>query len=209
MANTCSPPIAIRYRLASKPGPVFSPSLARLLPRHCHLPSHPRRRSATTARLAQFDDGHDRAILVQGDEGAAQVVRLGHRGTPSVNMQRRSCHVPAARPIASSCSARDKQRFRGFGRVEADRPSAWRYHPSSRQPRPSNEGAHADGGGDVCPQNQSFGETRDSGLGQTSKPRNRQRNRRFESISLQRSVCELSVSCSVSNAALLAYLRDP
>src|SRR6516162_2290903 len=111
--------------------------------------------------------------------------------------------------VRTSCSARHKQRFRGFGRVEADRPSGWRYHPSSRRPRPSNEGAHADGGGDVCPQNQSFGETRDSGLGQTSKPRNRQRNRRFESISLQRSVCELSVSCSVSNAALLAYLRDP
>src|ERR1700751_3202415 len=36
------------------------------------------------ARLAQFDDGYDRAILVQGDEGPAQVVRLGHRGTPSV-----------------------------------------------------------------------------------------------------------------------------
>src|SRR5262249_26435123 len=36
------------------------------------------------ARLAQFDDGDDRAILVQGDEGSAQVIRLGHRGTPSV-----------------------------------------------------------------------------------------------------------------------------
>src|ERR1700760_3162103 len=36
------------------------------------------------ARLAQFDDGNDRAILVQGDEGPAQVVWLGHRGTPSV-----------------------------------------------------------------------------------------------------------------------------
>src|SRR5437868_2637901 len=36
------------------------------------------------ARLAQLDDGNDRAILVQGDEGSAQVVRLGHRGTPSV-----------------------------------------------------------------------------------------------------------------------------
>src|SRR5215472_8521957 len=34
------------------------------------------------ARLAQLDDGNDRAILVQGDEGLAQVVRLGHRGTP-------------------------------------------------------------------------------------------------------------------------------
>jgi hypothetical protein len=36
------------------------------------------------ARLAHLDDGNDRAILVQGDEGSAQVVRLGHRGTPSV-----------------------------------------------------------------------------------------------------------------------------
>src|SRR5215469_13721058 len=34
------------------------------------------------ARLAQLDDGNDRAIVVQGDEGPAQVVRLGHRGTP-------------------------------------------------------------------------------------------------------------------------------
>src|SRR5215469_7834990 len=37
------------------------------------------------ARLAQLDDGNDRAILIQGDEGPAQVVWLGHRGTPSVN----------------------------------------------------------------------------------------------------------------------------
>jgi hypothetical protein len=36
------------------------------------------------ARLAHLDDGNDRAIVVQGDEGPAQVVRLGHRGTPSV-----------------------------------------------------------------------------------------------------------------------------
>jgi hypothetical protein len=33
---------------------------------------------------AHLDDGNDRAILVQGDEGPAQVVRLGHQGTPSV-----------------------------------------------------------------------------------------------------------------------------
>src|ERR1700680_4585479 len=52
-------------------------------------------------RLAQFDDGNDRAILVQGDEGPAQVVRLGHRGTPSVTYQRRWCHLLAARPIPS------------------------------------------------------------------------------------------------------------
>src|SRR5271168_538863 len=36
-------------------------------------------------RLAHLDDGTDCAILVQGDEGSAQVVRLGHRGTPSVS----------------------------------------------------------------------------------------------------------------------------
>jgi hypothetical protein len=36
------------------------------------------------ARLAQLDHGNYRAIVVQGDEGPAQVVRLGHRGTPSV-----------------------------------------------------------------------------------------------------------------------------
>src|SRR5436309_10220016 len=36
-------------------------------------------------RLAHLDDGNDRAILVQGDGGSAQVVRLGHQGTPSVS----------------------------------------------------------------------------------------------------------------------------
>src|SRR6266404_5941340 len=51
-------------------------------------------------RLAHLDDGNDRAILVQGDEGPAQVVRLGHQGTPCW-IQRRWCHFLAARPIAS------------------------------------------------------------------------------------------------------------
>src|SRR5438270_1788452 len=36
-------------------------------------------------RLAHLDDGNDRYILVQGDVGSAQVVRLGHQGTPSVS----------------------------------------------------------------------------------------------------------------------------
>src|ERR1700745_2852982 len=31
------------------------------------------------ARVAQLDDGNDRAILVQGDGVSVQVVRLGHR----------------------------------------------------------------------------------------------------------------------------------
>src|SRR5437764_5420234 len=46
------------------------------------------------ARLAQLDDGNDCAIVVQGDEGPAQVVQLGHKGTPSVSyLQRRWCHL--------------------------------------------------------------------------------------------------------------------
>src|ERR1700746_1513553 len=48
-------------------------------------------------RLAHLDDGNDCAILVQGDEGPAQVVRLGHRGTPSV---RHSDDVPISSPPA-------------------------------------------------------------------------------------------------------------
>src|ERR1700746_1845196 len=54
-----------------------------------------------TARLSHLDDGNDRAILVQGNEGPAQIVRLGHRGTPSIDVKRRNCHLLAARPIAS------------------------------------------------------------------------------------------------------------
>src|SRR5437764_15150838 len=52
------------------------------------------------ARVAQLDHGNNRAILVQGDEGSAQVVRLGHRGTPSVRCSDEVA-ILAARPIAS------------------------------------------------------------------------------------------------------------
>src|SRR5438270_8112618 len=51
-------------------------------------------------RLAQLDDRNDRAILVQGDEGSAQVVWLGHRGTPSLDAAAKLPFL-AARPIAS------------------------------------------------------------------------------------------------------------
>src|SRR5437868_9934039 len=51
-------------------------------------------------RLAHLDDGNDCAILVQGDEGPAQVVRLGHRGTPSVSHSDDGA-ISAACPIAS------------------------------------------------------------------------------------------------------------
>jgi len=52
------------------------------------------------ARLAQLDHGNDRAILVQGGEGSAQVVQLGHRGTPSLDAATKLPFL-AARPIAS------------------------------------------------------------------------------------------------------------
>ena len=63
------------------------------------------------ARLAQLDDGNDRAILVQGDEGPAQSLPRRRPGSFGWGiaalhrlMQRRSCHFLAARPIASSGS---------------------------------------------------------------------------------------------------------
>src|SRR5271168_3795075 len=64
-------------------------------------------------RLAHLDDGNDRAILIQGDEGPAQVVRLGHRGTPSVHA---ATMVPSPRRLPHSISrSRAKRRcFSGF-----------------------------------------------------------------------------------------------
>jgi hypothetical protein len=87
-----------------------------------HTPNQP-------ARLAHLDDGNDRAILVHGDEGPAQVVRLGHRGTPSVRSNDESCHVLAARPIESFSSALGRQWFRGFARVGGRSIVGAGYHP--------------------------------------------------------------------------------
>src|ERR1700756_5518574 len=56
--------------------------------------------------LAHLDDGNDRAILVQGHEGPAQIVRLGHRGTPSIDVSDEIA-ILAARPIASPPSSRE------------------------------------------------------------------------------------------------------
>src|SRR5271155_162211 len=102
-------------------------------------------------RLAHLDDGNDRAILVQGDEGPAQVVRLGHRGTPSVH-QRRWCHLLAACPIASlgptsehrCIRARDRTEFfrmpraeigDGLGASRGGAPAPLRLTIHSRQPQ--------------------------------------------------------------------------
>src|SRR5215813_6191583 len=52
------------------------------------------------ARLAQLDDDNDRAILVQRREGPAQIVRLGHRGTPSIDIGDEIAILGAC-PIAS------------------------------------------------------------------------------------------------------------
>src|SRR6516165_175247 len=52
------------------------------------------------ARLAHLDHGNDRAILVQCNEGPAQIVRLGHRATPSIDVSDEIA-TPPARPIAS------------------------------------------------------------------------------------------------------------
>src|SRR6516225_5086967 len=52
------------------------------------------------ARLAHLDDGNDRAILVQRHQGPSQIVRLRHRGTPSIDVSDEIA-ILAARPIAS------------------------------------------------------------------------------------------------------------
>src|SRR5271170_7550367 len=60
-------------------------------------------------RLAHLDDGNDRAILVQGDEGPAQVVRLGHRGTPSVRCAATMVPFPRRLPHSISWSRRRRR----------------------------------------------------------------------------------------------------
>src|SRR5438132_811496 len=70
--------IALAMQQAKQPFGIRLQLLARLT---LNAGEHPGNQSA---RLAHLDHGNDRAILVQGDEGPAQVVRLGHRGTPSV-----------------------------------------------------------------------------------------------------------------------------
>jgi hypothetical protein len=72
--------------------------------------------STGSARLAQLDDGNDRAILVQGDEGPAQVVRLGHRGTPSVRCSDEVA-ILAARPIASIGPSAGAPPYAGYTQV--------------------------------------------------------------------------------------------
>src|SRR6516162_1512325 len=58
------------------------------------------------ARLAHLDDDNDRAILVQGNEGPTQIVRLGHRATPSIDVSDEIA-ILAARPIASLSAGAD------------------------------------------------------------------------------------------------------
>ena len=53
-----------------------------------------------TSQLDWLISTNDRAILVQGLEGPAQIVRLGHRGTPSIDVSDEIA-ILAPRPIAS------------------------------------------------------------------------------------------------------------
>src|SRR5271169_4352270 len=75
-------------------------------------------------RLAHLDDGNDCAILVQGDEGSAQVVWLGHRGTPSVHA---ATMVPSPRrlPHSISRSRCEEQRRRSVPLRTGIRPSRY------------------------------------------------------------------------------------
>ena len=74
------------------------------------------------ARLAHLDDGDQRAMLLQGDEGPAQVVPLRH-GALRACFQRRWCLILAARPIASAPGRGRRHRpdrGRGADHDEAD-----------------------------------------------------------------------------------------
>jgi len=55
-------------------------------------------RADQPARLAHLDNGDQRAILVEGGEGPAQIIGLRHWRAPSLCFQRRWCHLLAARP---------------------------------------------------------------------------------------------------------------
>src|SRR5271169_5564596 len=83
-------------------------------------------------RLAHLDDGNDRAILIQGDEGPAQVVRLGHRGTPSVHA---ATMVPSPRrlPHSISWSHPERQRSEGATWVPPLLPVSESRPPEKRQ----------------------------------------------------------------------------
>src|SRR5215831_7864662 len=50
----------------------------------------------------EFDHGNQSIILIQGDEGPAEVVFwLRHSDSSVIGLQRRWCHALAARPITS------------------------------------------------------------------------------------------------------------
>src|SRR5205809_6311011 len=60
------------------------------------------------ARLAHLDDGNDRAILVEGDEGPAQVVRLGHRALHQLGV---ATMVPSPRRLPHTISPAERAGF--------------------------------------------------------------------------------------------------
>src|ERR1700676_644906 len=87
-------------------------------------------------RLAHLDDGNDRAILVQGDEGPAQVVRLGHQGTPSVGYSDDGAISSPPAPYHLSGGGR---RIRTLGPRSRKSGSLWRNGNGHRGERGSLE----------------------------------------------------------------------
>src|SRR6516165_8286209 len=84
------------------------------------------------ARLAHLDDGNDRAIVVQGDEGPAQVIRLGHRGTPSVDA---ATKLPCPRrPPHSIYRSPKGEPLRGSKPANRQQATVSKRHPSDGGP---------------------------------------------------------------------------
>ena len=133
------------------------------------------------ARLAQLDDGNDRAILVHGDEGPAQVVRLGHLGTPSLDA---ATKLPCPRRPPHSIF-----RFRVI-RLRSEI-SLWPAFADVRrlQPQIIERRRHAAEAGDY----------------RLSPPSHGTRNRKFESISLHRRVtCEPDLTAAAAGAGSIS-----
>lgn len=98
------------FNLTSSPNDFLTPSVQKLqefvlvglqLLERLALDARDHSRDKPT-RLAHLDNDNKRAILVQGGEGSAEIVRLQHRALHRIVRQRRKCHAFAARPIRSS-----------------------------------------------------------------------------------------------------------
>jgi hypothetical protein len=120
-------------------------------------------------------------------------MELFHRKLGQGDEEPMVCRLTAgAEWIRTFSPALDRQRFVGFVRVGADLPA----HRSSEQLPPSAYRSICQGGGPRPPLTARIRRHHHvSAIGGASASR----NRRFESVPLQRGVCELSVPCGASN----------